>query len=220
MAQPYSFGGGVVRPAPVPTKRRVFFSFHYQADINRANIVRNSWVTRKGEDNQAFGFYDASLWESSQRQGPESIKALIRDGLENTSVTCVLVGFWTYSRRWVRYEIARSVARGNGLLAVRIHGLKCMKSQTTTSPGPNPFLHLGLCRKQDGQAYLCELDGTQWKWYSDHVLHVAWPRFLPQPQTNVVQPLSTGVREYDYASPGSYERFPVWVSLSAAHAGR
>jgi len=61
MSQPYSFGGGVVRPAPVPTKRRVFFSFHYQEDINRVNVVRNSWVTKVGEDNGEFGFYDSSI---------------------------------------------------------------------------------------------------------------------------------------------------------------
>jgi len=26
--------------------RSVFFSFHYENDINRAMIVRNSWVTK------------------------------------------------------------------------------------------------------------------------------------------------------------------------------
>ena len=39
--------------------RRVFFSFHYERDIWRANVVRNSWLTK---DREAAGFFDASLW--------------------------------------------------------------------------------------------------------------------------------------------------------------
>lgn len=81
------------------TKRRVFFSFHYQNDINRVNVVRNSWVVRPEDSDTAQGFYDASLWESSKRKSEESVKALIREGINKTSVTCVLAGTNTWERR-------------------------------------------------------------------------------------------------------------------------
>lgn len=220
MSQPHSFGGGLVRPVPVPTKRRVFFSFHYQQDVNRVNIVRNSWVTRVGEENQAFGFYDASLWENSQRRGDDSIKELIRGGIENSSVTCILTGTWTYSRRWVRYEIARSVARENGLLCVRIHGLTCIKTKGTCSAGPNPLIHMGVAWKPDGKAYLCERRGAEWAWYEDYTSAVPWPRYLQNASVNTVQQLSTGTLEYDYVAQKGYSNFSVWVALAARHAGR
>ena len=33
--------------------RRTFFCFHYEKDISRCNVVRNSWVT---QDREAAGF--------------------------------------------------------------------------------------------------------------------------------------------------------------------
>lgn len=110
-------------PIPVPVKRRVFFSFYYQQDIWRANQVRQSWRYQRENEREAEGFFDGSLWESGQRKGLDSLKDLIREGMKNTSVTCVLAGTQTYSRRWVRYEIARSLVKGNGLLLVKIHNL-------------------------------------------------------------------------------------------------
>ena len=42
-------------------------------------------------------------------------------GLDGSSVTCLLVGAQTWQRQWVRYEMLKSLARGNGILGVRIH---------------------------------------------------------------------------------------------------
>ena len=55
--------------------RRVFFSFHYERDIWRANQVRNSWVTQP--DRESAGFFDASLWEEAKRKGDAAIKKMI-----------------------------------------------------------------------------------------------------------------------------------------------
>jgi len=101
--------------------RRVFFSFHYQRDLWRANIVRNSPTV---EGTAAAGFSDASLWEEAKRKGDEAIKRLIDNGLSGTTVTAVLIGAQTATRKYVTYEIEQSIKRGNGLLGVRIHGLK------------------------------------------------------------------------------------------------
>ena len=90
--------------------RRVFFSFHYDADITRAQRVRNSWVTQRWtrEEKVARGFFDAGLWESAKTQGRTAIERLIDQGLVNTSVTAVLIGAETYSRDYVMYEIRES----------------------------------------------------------------------------------------------------------------
>ena len=115
--------------------RRVFFSFHYQRDIFRANVVRNSWVTRERE---AAGFFDASLWEDAQTRGEAAIRALIGEGLKNTSVTAVLIGLQTASRPYVEYEIEQSFARGNGLLGIRIEKIRDINGDVDDA-GPNPL---------------------------------------------------------------------------------
>ena len=120
--------------------RRVFFSFHYERDIWRANQVRNSWVTK---DREEAGFVDAASWEAIQRQGDEAIKRWIKNQLEGTSVTVVLIGKETAQREWVKHEIIESYNKGNGLLGVYIHNIKDQNGYTDTK-GTNPFdlLHI------------------------------------------------------------------------------
>jgi hypothetical protein len=101
--------------------RNVFFSFHYQRDIWRANVVRNSGAVI-GES--AAGFRDASLWEEAKKKGDKAIKDLIDEGLKGTTVTVVLIGAQTSNRTYVTYEIEKSIERGNGLLGLRIHNIK------------------------------------------------------------------------------------------------
>lgn len=100
--------------------RRAFFSFHYEHDIWRANVVRNSWVT---QDRVAAGFFDASLWEEAKGKSDRAIRSLIDAGLIGTSVTVVLIGRHTAGREYVQYEIEQSIARGNGLLGIHIENI-------------------------------------------------------------------------------------------------
>ncbi|MEF7612994.1 TIR domain-containing protein [Aquincola sp. MAHUQ-54] len=117
--------------------KRVFFSFHYQDVIDfRANTVRNHWMTKS--DREEAGFFDASVWEESEKKGDQALKRLINGALYNTSNTCVLVGSQTYLRPWVRYEIMKSFTRGNHLLGVHINCIKG-KDQKLKALGPNPF---------------------------------------------------------------------------------
>jgi len=102
--------------------RRTFFSFHYTEDVWRAWNVRNCWVVN--DDQKSVGFFDGSVFEASKREGDDALKTFLRNGLKNTSVTCILAGQYTAARRWVRYEIVRSVLKGNGLLTVDIHGVR------------------------------------------------------------------------------------------------
>ena len=108
--------------------RRVFFSFHYK-HVWRVNQIR-SMPNITGT--AAAGFQDASLWEEAKKKGAATIKKMIDDALYNTSVTVVCVAYGTLSRTYVNYEIDQSVARGNGLVAVRIHHLKDQNGDTAS----------------------------------------------------------------------------------------
>lgn len=116
--------------------RRVFFSFHYERDIWRANQVRNSWVTKPNRE--SAGFWDASLWEDAKTKGEAVIKKMIDEGLKNTSVTAVLIGYETSSRKYVNYEIIQSFNRGNGILGIYINQLKD-KYGYSDPKGKNPL---------------------------------------------------------------------------------
>ena len=116
--------------------RRVFFSFHFENDIWRANQVRNANVV-PGAD--VAGFFDHSEYEEAKKKGDDEIKRLIRWKLQGTSVTVVLIGQQTASRPYVRYEIEQSITRSNGLVGIHIHLLKDHNGYGTMS-GPAPTL--------------------------------------------------------------------------------
>ena len=80
----------------------------------------------------AAGFQDASIWEEAKKKGSAAIKRMIDDALKNTSVTVVCVVYGTSSRTYINYEIDQSIARGNGLVAVRIHHLKDQNGDTAS----------------------------------------------------------------------------------------
>lgn len=102
--------------------RKVFFSFHYENDIWRANVVRNSWVTKP--NTETAGFIDAAAFEQVKRGGDNAIKKWIDDQLTGTTVTAVLIGSDTSNREYVKYELEKSWKRGNGILGIYIHQIK------------------------------------------------------------------------------------------------
>lgn len=98
-------------------------------------VVRNSWVTQ-GKD--AAGFIDAADFEKLKRQGDDAIQRWIDTQLKGTSVTVVLVGEKTCTSRWVKYEIEKSKAIGNGLLGIDISKIKDLQGNTTDRCGQIP----------------------------------------------------------------------------------
>lgn len=114
--------------------RRVFFSFKYR-DVSRAMVVRNSWVT---QGKQAAGFVDKADFEKIKRQGDQAIKRWINQQLHGTSVTVVLVGQYTCNSRWVKYEINKSIERGNGLLGIDISKIEDLQGNTSERCGKMP----------------------------------------------------------------------------------
>jgi len=125
--------------------KRSFFSFHYNQDVWRAGVVRNSWVT---QDREAAGFFDSAEWEKVKKKTDAEIEKWIDGQLMGTSVTVVLIGEKTYGRKWLNYEIRASWARGNGLLGIYIHGIED-KDGNTSSKGKNPFDQWTFKNKDD-----------------------------------------------------------------------
>lgn len=116
--------------------RRAFFSFHYQRDIWRINQIRSiPNITGCA----AAGFQDASLWEEARKKSDAAIKKLIDDALYNTTVTVVFIGNQTSNRKFINYEIEKSIERGNGLVGIQIHHLKD-SSLNVDEPGAIPKL--------------------------------------------------------------------------------
>ena len=119
--------------------RRVFFSFHYEEDINRSMTVRNSWVTQGKED---VGFTDKAECERLKRNGENAVHRWIDEQLKGTSVTVVLIGKETLNRPFVQYEIRKSIEKGNAIIGVFIHGIKDMRTLRTSIKG-NPHTIIG-----------------------------------------------------------------------------
>lgn len=107
--------------------RKVFFSFKYD-DVQRAMNVRNSNVIG---GILKSGFIDKADFEKVERQGDRAIQSWIDQQLDGTSVTVVLVGANTHKSKWVKYEIDKSIARGNGLLTIDISKISDLGGNTT-----------------------------------------------------------------------------------------
>jgi hypothetical protein len=112
--------------------RRVFYSFHYVPDCQRAAKVRNMGIiegNRPATDNE---------WETIMRGGGAAIERWIDGQLNGKSCTVVLIGSLTAGRKWINYEIGKSWNSGKGVMGIYIHGLSNLAGYTSTK-GANPF---------------------------------------------------------------------------------
>ena len=113
-------------------KRRVFYSFHYAPDSQRAARVRSIGMidgNRPATDND---------WEAVWRGGDAAIKKWIAGQMHGRSCTVVLVGLNTANREWINHEIVESWNNRMGIVGIHIHGLKNLNGQVSRK-GPNPF---------------------------------------------------------------------------------
>ncbi len=223
------------KPKPVTpeTKRKAFFSFHFD-DIMRVNNVRNAWKITHPDSSLNRSFYDSSLWEARKLVGPEGIKQLIRSGVLRTSAVCILAGSITWDRRWVRYEIARAIIDDRGLLTVHLNGINHHQTKGPHPRGRNPLTHMGIAKLQPNkrlppQYFLYEMklvpDGyggviEQWSRYSDYTAPVKKPAWLTDPSVDYVMPLSADAAEYDYELGHGHRNIGSWIDQAAKQAGR
>lgn len=188
--------------------KKVYFAFHYQDVMDfRANVVRKHNFTKGVE---GAGYYDYSIWEESKKKGEVALKRMINSELEGTSVTAVLIGSETYSRRWVRYEIMKSVQRGSRVLGIHINSIAGKNSQTKPL-GPNPFDYLGLQISEDGKRGSPTVwDGKQWIYHSD-VEPYNFGSEQPQSNRGKNIQLSHWFKTYDWVAHNGYENFSNWI---------
>ena len=88
--------------------RRVFFSFHYDRDVWRASVVRNSWKLKP--DREAAGFFDAGIWEE---EGPTKAVHLSSVGAVAAGLTqAVRIGVKDIPERLQRDTVGALLAMG------------------------------------------------------------------------------------------------------------
>ena len=107
-------------------------------------------------DASAAGFKDSSLWEEAKKKSDDAVKKLIDDGLIGTTVTLVCIGNTTAGRKFINYEIQKSIDRGNGILGVQIHHLKNFAGEVDTV-GETP----SLLTKNNYPIYKYDVDGLR-----------------------------------------------------------
>ncbi len=113
-------------------KRKVFFSFHFDNDVFRVQLVRNIGAL---EGNQPV---TKNAWEEVKRGGDAAIQKWIADTMKDKSCCVVLVGEETANRKWVKYEIEKAWNDNKGVVGIYIHNLKCPNNGTCRQ-GANPF---------------------------------------------------------------------------------
>ncbi len=186
--------------------KRVFFSFDYN-DVQtfRANVVRNHDLTK---ETGTSGFFDASIWEDAELHGANSVKNLINSSLENTSITCVLIGSNTWNRRWVKYEILKSYDRGNKLFGIHINGIRD-KNNLTYRNGLNPFKYLGFYINSDGVVNnYQEKINANWLIFNDLK---PTKEIFNEEFRNKGYALSEWVPCYDWVAGDGFNNFAQWV---------
>jgi hypothetical protein len=199
--------------------RRVYFASYYE-DVSdfRAKTVASSWVTSVFRESS--GIFDAPQWEKAKQQGDAAVKALIRRAMEGTTVTAVLVGPNSYSRRYTRYEIAKSLERGNGILGVYVHRIP--EHGAVQTKGENPFDFLGFSLDPSkGRIGILEKRVGSGKWLEYAELPNVAFGFAPYNFLGLKEgTLSRLFTLYDWMDGQGMRSLPVWVETAAKQAGK
>lgn len=111
--------------------KTVFYSFYYDRDVHRVQLVRNINAL------EGQPLLNSQDWESVRRGGDAAIEKWISEQMAYKKAVIVLVGQETAGRKWVTYEINKAWSDKKPLLGVRIHGLSSMGS--VDRPGQSPF---------------------------------------------------------------------------------
>lgn len=113
--------------------RKIFLSFHYQADHWRVSQIKQIGSIEEQP------LLSSNKWEEVEKGGEAAIKAWIDEQLKGKSCLVVLIGAKTAGRKWVEYEIKKAWDDGKGVLGIHIHNL-LDNSQKQSSKGANPFI--------------------------------------------------------------------------------
>lgn len=112
--------------------KKAFFSFYYDDDSWRAQMIRNMGKVTGNE------ILEPNDWEQVKRNGKQSIENWIKKQINASDVVIVLIGTNTYKREWVLYEIQYALENNKKVIGIHIHNLKDSNGQTA-SKGKNPI---------------------------------------------------------------------------------
>lgn len=111
--------------------RTVYYSFHYDRDVHRVQLVRNIDAL------QGKPLFNAQEWETVRQRSQQAIVDWIDEQMKYKRAVVVLIGQETSERPWVRYEIEKAWNERKPLVGVYIHGLSGLG--TADNKGANPF---------------------------------------------------------------------------------
>lgn len=146
--------------------RTTFFGFHYKdVESFRVNVVRNSSMFKKPGDNSKV--IDGSIWEEAELKGDAALIRLVNENLVGTSVTAVLIGTETHSRRWVKYELVKSFVSGNAILGINLNRIRERETSSITPKGLNPLDRLAIYVPDDYRTLtFLELVNGRWQTFA------------------------------------------------------
>lgn len=97
------------------TKRRVFISYE-GSDRKKAKGFR----LLRWNKNVDVEFHDRHLLDPVDSTNDSYIRRCIRDEMDGTSTTVVLIGENTSNSEWVDWEIKESIENGNGVVGIKV----------------------------------------------------------------------------------------------------
>jgi hypothetical protein len=95
--------------------RRIFLSFGYEDKAQASGFALLQW-----NPNVDFEFVGRHLLSPADSDDPVYIRQKIRERLQGTSVTVVLIGQHTAESDWVYFEIRESLQKGNAVVGIRL----------------------------------------------------------------------------------------------------
>jgi hypothetical protein len=96
-------------------KRRVFISYQHADQMKAKGFNLMSYNKHVGVD-----FVGRHLLDPVKSNDPEYITRCIKEQLDGSSATVVLVGNETADSDWVEKEIELSIEKGNGLIGIKL----------------------------------------------------------------------------------------------------
>lgn len=116
--------------------KSVFFSFHFERDVHRVQLVRQINAL------EGQPLMNPQEWEKLRAPGPSAVERWIDEQMKGKRAVIVLIGRETAGREWVQYEIDKAWRDKKPLLGVRINGLSSMGAYD--APGADPFVRTGI----------------------------------------------------------------------------
>lgn len=111
--------------------KTVFYSFHYDRDVNRVQMVRNINAL------EGQRLLNAQEWEAVKSRGQQAVVDWIDEQMKYKRAVVVLIGEETAGREWVIYEIEKAWKDKKPLVGIHVHGLSSFG--TADRKGANPF---------------------------------------------------------------------------------